>query len=123
MVRNYETVFIMTPVLSEEQKKSTVKKYTDFLKKSGAKIINEEDWGLKQLAYPIEKKNSGFYQLVEFEAEGTIVDKIETEFRRDETVIRFLVVKLDKHGVAYNAKRRKGELASQNVKNEEPVKA
>ncbi len=115
MVRNYETVFIMTPVLADDKVKSTVKKYTDFLKKNGAKIINDEDWGLKTLAYPIQKKTTGFYHLVEFEAEGTMVEKIETEYKRDETVIRFLVVKLDKHGVAYNEKRRKGGLASQKV--------
>ena len=112
MVRNYETVFIMTPVLADDKLKSTVKKYTDFLKKNGAKIINDEDWGLKQLAYPIQKKNSGFYHLVEFEAEGSIVEKLETEYKRDETLLRFLVVKLDKHGVAYNEKRKSGKLGS-----------
>ena len=113
MVRNYETVFILTPVLSEDQRKSSVKKYISFLKKNSATIINEEDWGLKQLAYPIQGKGSGFYLLIEFEADGTIVDKLETEYARDEAVIRHLVVKLDKHGVAYNKKRQNGELASQ----------
>jgi small subunit ribosomal protein S6 len=104
-MNHYETVFIMTPVLSDDQVKEAVKKYLAFLKENGAEIIFEESWGLKKLAYPIQKKNNGFYHLVEFTAEGNVVNLLETAFRRDEKLIRFLTVKLDKFAVAYNEKK------------------
>ena len=106
MLKHYETVFIMTPVLSDEQMKEAVKKYQDLLKNHGAEIIHEENWGLKKLAYPIQKKASGFYYLLEFKAEGKVVETLETAFRRDERMLRFLTVKLDKFAVAYSEKRR-----------------
>jgi small subunit ribosomal protein S6 len=105
-MNHYETVFIMTPVLSDEQMKEAVKKYQDLLKSQGAEIIHEENWGLKKLAYPIQKKASGFYYLMEFKAEGNVVDALETAYRRDERMLRFLTVKLDKFAVAYSEKRR-----------------
>ncbi len=107
-LRNYETVFILTPVLSEDQMKDAVAKYVSLLKDNGAKIVNEEQWGMKKLAYPIQHKNTGFYNFVEFEASADIVEKIEVEFRRDERILRFLTVSLDKFAVAYNKKRKKG---------------
>jgi small subunit ribosomal protein S6 len=106
MVRDYETVFILTPVLSEAQVKEAVKKFKDFLTSNGAEIVNEENWGLKKLAYPIQKKSTGFYNLFQFKAEGSIIDKFETELRRDERIIRFLNVKLDKYALAYSFKRK-----------------
>jgi len=106
MLKRYETVFIMTPVLSDEQMKETVKKYDDFLTSKGAKIHFKDYWGLKKLAYPIQKKSSGFYQLIEFEAEGTIIAEFELTFKRDERIIRFLTVALNKHAVKYNEKKR-----------------
>jgi small subunit ribosomal protein S6 len=96
----------MTPVLSDEQMKEAVKKYQDLLKEKGAEIIHEEDWGLKKLAYPIQKKASGFYYLMEFKAEGEVVDVLETAYRRDERMLRFLTVKLDKFAIAYSEKRK-----------------
>ena len=108
-MKNYETVFILTPVLSEEQMKDTVQKFIKILKDGKAKIINEEQWGLRKLAYPIQHKSTGFYNLVEFEADSSLISKLETEFRRDEKVMRFLTTALDKHGVVYNERRRKGE--------------
>jgi len=107
-MKNYETVFILTPVLSEEQMKDTVRKFIKILKDGKANIINEEQWGLRKLAYPIQHKSTGFYNLVEFEAEPELVSKVETEFRRDEKIMRFLTTALDKHALAYNEKRRKG---------------
>jgi small subunit ribosomal protein S6 len=107
-LRNYETVFILTPVLSEDQIKDTVAKYVSLLKENGAKIVNEEQWGMKKLAYPIQKKNTGFFNLVEFEASADTVESIEVELRRDEKILRFLTVSLDKFAVAYNKKRKKG---------------
>jgi len=106
MLKNYETVFILTPVLSEEQTKETVGKYKEILTKSGAKMVNEENWGLKKLAYPIQKKSSGFYFLFEYKAAGNFINDLEIAFKRDERVLRFLTVSLDKHAVAYNEKRK-----------------
>ena len=105
-MNQYETVFILTPVLSDEQMKETVAKFKKLLTDNGAEILNEEAWGLKKLAYNIEKKTSGFYNLLEFKAEPTIVNTLETGFRRDEKVIRYMTVKLDKYAVAYAEKRR-----------------
>jgi small subunit ribosomal protein S6 len=96
----------MTPVLSDEQMKEAVKKYQDLLTNQGAEIIHEENWGLKKLAYPIQKKASGFYYLIEFRAEGEVVETLETAYRRDERMLRFLTVKLDKFAQAYSEKRR-----------------
>ncbi|MDR0364019.1 MAG: 30S ribosomal protein S6 [Bacteroidales bacterium] len=105
-MNQYEAVFIMTPVLSDEQMKETVKKFRDLLANQGAEIVHEANWGLRKLAYPIQKKSNGFYHLIEFKAEGSVVNNLEINFRRDERVIRFLTVKLDKHAIAYNNKRR-----------------
>ena len=105
-MNKYETVFILTPVLSDDQMKETVEKFKKVLTDNGGNIENEENWGLRKLAYPIENKNTGFYTLIEFEGEPTIVDKLETAFRRDEKVIRFLTFRLDKYAAEYAIKRR-----------------
>jgi len=106
MMNQYETVFILTPVLSEEQMKEAVEKFKDVLAKGGAEILNEELWGLKKLAYPIEKKSTGFYVMVEFKAEPALIAKLETQYRRDERVIRYLTVKQEKYAAEYAEKRR-----------------
>ena len=102
----YETVFILTPVLSDDQMKEAVEKFKDVLVQNGAEIVNEEQWGLKKLAYPIQKKSTGFYCLLEFKGEPTIVKKLDVAFRRDERVIRFLTFRLDKYAQEYAEKRR-----------------
>ncbi|MDX5478643.1 30S ribosomal protein S6 [Fontibacter flavus] len=107
--KNYETVFILTPVLSDVQMKDTVDKFVNLLKEEGADIINVENWGLKKLAYPIQKKSTGFYVMVEFKALPNLIKKLEIEFRRDEKVMRFLTSVLDKHAIVYAERRRKGE--------------
>ena len=106
-MNQYETVFILTPVLSDDQTKETVAKFKTLLTDNGAEIVSEEAWGLKKLAYQIEKKTSGFYFLVEFKAEPEVIKMLETAYRRDEKVIRFQTVKLDKYAVEYAEKRRK----------------
>ncbi|MFN8258669.1 MAG: 30S ribosomal protein S6 [Bacteroidales bacterium] len=106
-MNRYETVFIITPVLSEVQMKETVDKFRNFLTEQGAKIIHEENWGLKKLAYPIQHKSTGFYHLIEFEAEGAVIEKLEIQFRRDEKIIRFLTMKMDKYAVEYSEKKRR----------------
>ena len=105
-MNHYETVFILTPVLSDDQTKETVAKFTKVLSDNGAEILNEEAWGLKKMTYAIQKKSTGYYYLVEFKAEPEVVDKLETAYRREEKVIRFMTVKLDKYAAAYAEKRR-----------------
>ena len=106
MANHYETVFIMTPVLSEEQMKETVQKFEKILTDQGAEIVHQENWGLRKLEYPIQKKSSGFYHLFEFKADGNVVNELELQFRRDERIIRFLTVTMDKYAIAYAEKRR-----------------
>ena len=106
-MNNYETVFIMNPVLSEDQMRETVKKFTKILEGHKAKIGNEEYWGLKKLKYPIEKKNTGFYYFIEFEVKGDAIADLEVQFKRDERVMRFLTIRLDKYSIAYAERRRK----------------
>ena len=105
-MNQYETVFILTPVLSDEQMKETVAKFKNLLTEKGAEILNEETWGLKKMAYAIQKKSTGFYCLLEFKAEPDVIKKLEIGYRRDEKVIRFMTVKLDKYAVQYAEKRR-----------------
>lgn len=105
-MNQYETVFILTPVLSDEQMKETVAKFKKLLTDNGAEILNEEAWGLKKMAYAIDKKSTGFYCLLQFKAEPSVVNTLETGYRRDEKVIRFITVKLDKYAVAYAEKRK-----------------
>jgi small subunit ribosomal protein S6 len=106
MLKQYETVFIATPVLSDAQMKEAVAKYLDLIKENGGEVVYEQDWGLKKLAYPIQKKTTGFYHLIEFKAEPAFIAKLETQYRRDERIIRFLTFAMDKHAVAYAEKRR-----------------
>ncbi|MFA5713212.1 MAG: 30S ribosomal protein S6 [Bacteroidales bacterium] len=106
MLKHYETVFIATPVLSDTQIKEAVKKYLDLIADNGGEIVHHEDWGLKKLAYPIEKKSTGFYTLIEFKAKPEFVALLETQYRRDERIIRYLTISLDKYAVAYAEKRR-----------------
>ena len=105
-MNRYETVFIMTPVLSAEQVAETVSKFRAFVTDKGGKILHEDAWGLRKLAYPIQKKSTGFYHLIEWEAEGSAVRPFETEFRRDERILRFLTTAMDKHHIAYAESRR-----------------
>lgn len=124
MTNRYETVFILTPVLSEDQTKEAVTKFKDLLKKGRGKIRHEESWGMRKLAYPIQKKSSGFYHLIEFESDAEFIAKLETEYRRDERVIRFLTVAMDKHHVSFAEKRRDRKAASvDGVTEDKPARA
>ena len=105
-MNRYETVFILTPVLSEEQAAETVEKFKGFVKEQGGKVTHAEDWGLRKLAYPIQKKSTGFYYLLEFEAEGTAIQPMEVAFQRDERVIRWLTTRMDKDHMEYAEKRK-----------------
>lgn len=114
MVKQYETVFIATPVLSENQMKEAVAKYISFIKENGGEIVHEENWGLRQLAYPIQHKTTGFYYLIEFKADTSMVAALETQYHRDERIMRFLTTALDKHAVAYSERRRANKQSSTN---------
>ena len=105
-MNHYETVFIATPVLSDVQTKELFGKFQGVITENGGQIVSSEDWGLRKLAYPIQKKTTGFYYLIEFEGEGDLVEKLETQYRRDERVIRFLTFRMDKYAVEYSEKRR-----------------
>ena len=105
-MNHYETVFILNPVLSDVQVKETVKKFEDYLVSKGAEMIHKEDWGLKKMAYPIQNKKTGFYHLFEFKAASEVVAPFELEFRRDDSIMRYLTVKLDKHAAAWAEKRK-----------------
>lgn len=105
-MNHYETVFILTPVLSDVQMKEAVEKFKGILTDEGATIVSEENWGLKKLAYPIQKKSTGFYAFVEFDADPAVIAKLELQFRRDEKVIRFLTFRQDKYAHQYAEKRR-----------------
>jgi small subunit ribosomal protein S6 len=119
MEKRYETVFILTPVLSDDQAKEAAKKIKKTITDLGGKIVNEENWGLKKLAYPIQKKTTGFYHLLEFAGEGEeIISALELTFKRDERILRFLTVALDKHAMAY-ADKRKGLVADGKIKKKE----
>ena len=105
-MNHYETVFILNPVLSETQVELAVQKFVDLIKSQQGSITSQENWGLKKLAYPIQNKKSGFYHLFEFQAPAESINELELEFRRDERVMRYLTVKLDKHAIAWAEKRR-----------------
>ena len=121
-MNHYETVFILTPVLSDAQMKEAVDKFKAVLAENNATIVNEENWGLRKLAYPIQHKTTGFYTLIEFDAEPSVVKKLEIAFRRDEKVLRFLTFRLDKYAAEYAAKRRSLKGAKVNVTNNEEAK-
>ena len=107
-MQNYELMVIFTPVLSEEEYKAAQKKYTSFLTENGGKVAHENAWGLKSLAYPIQKKTTGLYWVLEYEAPTDFNEKLKTQLLRDETVIRHMYTALDKYAVGYNEKKRSG---------------
>jgi len=116
-MNHYETVFILNPVLSDTQIKETVQKFEDYLVSKGAEMISKEDWGLKKLAYPIQKKKSGFYHLLEFKIAGQEIPAYELEFRRDDSVMRYLSVKLDKHAAAWAKVRTERVKSTKKINN------
>ena len=109
VLNDYESVIIFTPVLSDEQLKDALAKYRNLIIENGGEMVHEENWGLTKLAYPINKKTTGFYHIYEYKANNSFVSKFELAFRRDERIMRFLSTSLDKHAVIYNQRKRNGE--------------
>ncbi len=118
-MQQYETVIILTPLLSEEAAKEVIAKFAKVLTDNGAEIIQEDNWGLRKLAYPIQKRATGYYHLTEYRAPGELISKLEIELKRDERVVRFLTIALDKHAIAYNEKKRSGAFNKKPAKTEE----
>ena len=124
MPNNYETVIIFSPLLAEEDVKREISRYTKIVTDNGATIVEERNWGLRQLAYPIKGKSNGIYYIMEFSGPSTLVTRLEIEYKRDENILRFLTVKLDKYGMDYNDRRRKGLVGKKKeTKEETPVNA
>ena len=122
-MRQYEVTFIVDPVLSGDEIKKTAKTYSEMITKEGGKIINEDNLGLKQLAYPIKKRSSGIYYCIEYQSpSGAVVPKMELAFRRDERIMRFLSVHLDKYGIKYNEDKRNGLIGTKKKKDKDEVK-
>jgi small subunit ribosomal protein S6 len=108
-MKHYEVTFIIDPVLSGDEIKSTENVYVEMLKNEGCSIVHIDESGLKQMAYSINKKSSGIYYTIEFTSEsGSIINKLELALRRDERIMRFLTIALDKYGIKYNADKRAG---------------
>jgi len=107
-MNNYELMVIFTPVLSDEEFKAVQKKYSDFVIDNGGSVAHSNPWGLKSLAYPIQKKTTGIYWVLEYSALSSFNEKLKIQLLRDEQVLRHMITVLDKYAVEYNAKKRSG---------------
>ena len=122
-MQQYESVIVLTPLLSDDAAKETIAKFKSILTEGGAEIVAEDNWGLKKLAYPIQKKTTGYYHLTTFKAPGEFINKLEVEYKRDERIMRFLTVALDKHALAFSEKKRSGAFnKNKETKTEEVAK-
>jgi len=120
-MQQYETIIIITPLLTEDQMKEVAAKFRDYLTSNQAELVHEENWGLRKLAYPIKKKSTGFYNLIEFKADPSLIQRLEIEYKRDERVLRFLTVAQDKHAMAFSERRKRGEFKRTERKERVPV--
>jgi small subunit ribosomal protein S6 len=107
-MNNYELMVIFTPVLSDDEFKAAQKKYSDLVIENGGEIEHSNPWGLKSLAYPIQKKTTGIYWVVEYNAPSIFNEKLKVQMLRDEQIMRQMVTRLDKYAFAYNHRKRGG---------------
>ena len=107
-MNSYELMMIFTPVLSEDDFKAAQKKFAKLVTDNGGDVVAENAWGLKGLAYPIQKKTTGLYWIMEYKAAADFNEKLKIQLLRDESVLRHLCTKLDKYAVEYNARKRSG---------------
>jgi small subunit ribosomal protein S6 len=114
-LQNYELMVIFTPVLADDDYKNAQKKFTDFITAAGGNIVHQDAWGLRSLAYPIEKKTTGLYYVLEFQAPADTNAKLEIQMNRDETIIRHMITRLDKYAVAYNVRKRNKNAVGDNA--------
>ena len=125
-LQSYELMLIFTPVLAEDEFKAAQQRYQDIITNNGGSIVHSDAWGLKTLAYPIQKKTTGLYWVLEYQAPGDVNAKLETQLGRDESLMRQMFTRLDKHAVAYNDRKRNGiklEHTPKNAKSEEEAEA
>ena len=116
--------FIVDPVLSGDEIKTTAQTYVDRLQAEGCTIVHVDEMGLRPLAYPINRRSSGVYFCIEFQTENaSFLNSFELSLKRDERMLRFLTVQLDKYGVKYNDDKRKGLIGSRKKKQPERVAA
>ena len=115
-MNNYELMVIFTPVLSEEEYKAAQNKFATIVKENGGELVHTNPWGLKSLAYPIAKKTTGLYWVMEYKAPTSFNEKLKTQLLRDESVMRHMYTVLDKYAVDYNNKKRRGGKFSPNEK-------
>ena len=114
--QHYELMVVFTPILSSEEYKAATQTLTNFITTNGGSIVAEQPWGLKSLAYPIQKKTTGLYVVIEYTTETSINHKLETQMNRDENIIRHMITSLNKHAIAYNDRKRRGEKVAPKVK-------
>lgn len=107
-LHSYELMLIFTPILAEDEFKAAQQKFMDLITSNGGEIVHSDAWGLRTLAYPIQKKTTGLYWVVEYKAGGDVNAKIETQIGREETIMRQMFTRLDKHAIAYNDRKRNG---------------
>lgn len=119
-IQNYEMMLIFTPVLADDEFKTAQKKFTSLIEENGGEIVHENVWGLKSLAYPIQKKTTGLYVVIEFKAPTDVNAKVEVQLNRDESIMRHMITRLDKYAVAYNDRKRNAP-AKAEAKSEETV--
>lgn len=120
MNKQYETVLVFTPVLTEAETKAKVSEYVSFIKEKGYTIVEEDYWGIRDLAYPIQKKTTGQFLVVEYKGEGEVVAPLEVKCKRDTSVLRFLTVRMDKYHIKYNDDKRKGLVGRNKTVKDEP---
>ena len=114
-LQNYELMLIFTPVLAEDDFRNAQKKFTDFITENGGEIVNSNPWGLRSLAYPIQKKTTGLYWVLEYQAPADVNHKMEVQMNRDENVMRHMITRLDKYAVQYNARKRNKHVETETV--------
>ncbi len=107
-MNNYELMVIFTPVLSDDEFKNAQRKYAALVTDNGGSVVAENPWGLKSLAYPIQKKTTGLYWVIEYQALSDFNEKLKIQLLRDESVLRHMATKLDKYAVEYNQRKRSG---------------
>ena len=121
-MRHYEFTFIVDPVLSGDEVKATAEHVQKDLKGFGATIVAVDEMGLRQLAYSIKKRSSGVYYTIEFGCDvADWLAKFELNMKRNERLLRFLTVKLDKYGIKDNDDKRNGRIGSKKKKDTAPA--
>ena len=119
--KHYETVFILSPLCQESIRDEVVTRFEGIIKSNQGTVVSTDNWGLKELSFTVRKQNTGYYFSMEFSGPGIVVSALETAYKREENILRYLIVALDKHAVDYNERRRKGLVGNKKTLVEENV--